>query len=129
MPAIRKIIPRRGSEFWESLDPDNMKQVSEAVMVEYNRSEPDHVHYFAGDSWVSAPCFRDCQIFLLHGAFHIEGQGAITETGCSYLVKNEEWIGLLKSKPETVIIVMEEGEQRGACRKRTQEWQKEMLAK
>jgi len=34
MPAIRKIIPKRGREFWDSLDPNNRKQVLEAVMIE-----------------------------------------------------------------------------------------------
>lgn len=34
MPAIRKIVPRRGKEFWHSLNPDDLKQVVEAVMSE-----------------------------------------------------------------------------------------------
>ena len=34
MPAIRKIIPKRGREFWDSLDLNNRKQVLEAVMIE-----------------------------------------------------------------------------------------------
>ena len=63
--AIRKVIPRRGKEFWHSLDPDDLKQVVEAVMSEvklktaqihhkdqmctaYDRSDPNEVHYSAG---------------------------------------------------------------------------------
>jgi hypothetical protein len=34
MPAILKVVPRRGREFWHSLDPDDSKQVVEAVMSE-----------------------------------------------------------------------------------------------
>ena len=34
MPAVQKIISRRGKEFWLSLDPDDSKQVVEAVMSE-----------------------------------------------------------------------------------------------
>lgn len=136
MPAIQKVIPRRGREFWHSLDPDDLKQVVEAVMSEYDRSDPDQVHYSAGESpnlpltvcgpRISLPCFRDCQIFLLYGAVLIEGQGRLVDTCCSYIVKDEEWIGLCGSK--TVIVVMEEGEQRGACRKKTLESQKRLLA-
>lgn len=55
----------------------------------------------------------------------IEGQGRIIEPGCSYLVKDEVWIGLCGS---TTVIIMEEGEQRGICRKRTQEWRDRILA-
>ena len=76
---------------------------------------------------VSSPCFRDCQIFLLHGAVLIEGQGRLVDTCCSYIIKDEEWIGLCGSK--TVIVVMEEGDQRGACRKHTLESQKRLAEK
>jgi len=31
MPAIERIIPPRGREFWDALDPDNMEQVLKAV--------------------------------------------------------------------------------------------------
>lgn len=34
MPAIRRIVPSRGAEFWDSLDPDNVQQVLEAVKKE-----------------------------------------------------------------------------------------------
>ena len=34
MPAIQRIIPSRAKEFWDSLDPDNMKQVLETVKEE-----------------------------------------------------------------------------------------------
>jgi hypothetical protein len=34
MPALQRIIPSRGKEFWDTLDPDNMKQVLEAVKEE-----------------------------------------------------------------------------------------------
>lgn len=34
MPAVLKIVPRRGREFWDSLDATNKKQVLEAVMIE-----------------------------------------------------------------------------------------------
>ena len=156
MPAYRKIVPTQGKEFWESLDPENLKQVVEAVMAEvikwensypilenaddeeYNRSNSDEVHHTSGsngadaplsscDVRVSLPCFRDCQIFLLRGAILLEGQGMFSETGCSYLVKDEGRIGLCGSN--TTIVVMEEGEQRGVCLKRTQEAREAILSK
>jgi hypothetical protein len=34
MPALQRIIPSRGKEFWDALDPDNTKQVLEAVKEE-----------------------------------------------------------------------------------------------
>jgi hypothetical protein len=34
MPALQRIIPSRGKEFWDALDPDNVKQVLEAVKEE-----------------------------------------------------------------------------------------------
>ena len=34
MPALQRIIPSRGKEFWDPLDSDNMKQVLEAVKEE-----------------------------------------------------------------------------------------------
>ncbi len=105
-------------------------------LKQYDRPVPDQVHYNSGGSSgspltacgvrVNLPCFRDCQIFLLRGAFLIEGQGRVIETGCSYLVKDEDWIGLCGS--ETVIVIVEEGQQRGACRKHTQEAQERILA-
>jgi hypothetical protein len=144
MPVVLKITPTRGREFWDSLDPNNVRQVLEAVKEEvkvekaqarlarpnfrftqFKRPEPaDKLHYSqSGPSnlplsvcgtKVSLPCFRDCQVFLLRGAFLIEGQGRVIETGCSYLVKDEVWIGLCGS---TTLVVMEEGDQRGACLK------------
>jgi hypothetical protein len=68
--------------------------------------------------------FRDCQVFLLYGAFLIEGQGRVMETGYSYLIKDEVWIGLCGS---TTLVVMEEGEMRGACLKHTQEMREKIL--
>ena len=44
MPAIQKIIPRRGKEFWDSLDPDDSKQVVEAVMSEV-KLKITKIHY------------------------------------------------------------------------------------
>jgi hypothetical protein len=73
---------------------------------------------------VGYACFRDCQIFLLRGGFHIDGQGRVIETCCLYQIKNEEWIGLCGN--DTIIVIMEEGEQRGICRKRTLEAQKKL---
>jgi hypothetical protein len=121
MPVVQQIIPTQGREFWDSLDPKNKRQVLEAVKEEFDRPEPAHqLHYFSsGPSHlplsvcgvrVSQPCFRDCQVFLLRGAFHIEGQGRVIETGCSYLVKDEVWIGLCGS---TTLVVMEEGGREG----------------
>jgi hypothetical protein len=136
MPVVRKIIPTRGREFWNSLDPNNNRQVLEAVKEEFDRPEPAHeLHYCSsGPSHlpltvcvvkVNMQCFRDCQVFLLRGAFLIEGQGRVMETGCSYLVKDEVWIGLCGS---TTLVVMEEGEMRGACARYTQEMQAKILA-
>jgi hypothetical protein len=34
MPATRKLLPKEGEEFWHSLDPNDSKQVVEAVMRE-----------------------------------------------------------------------------------------------
>jgi len=34
MPAVQRITPSRGKEFWDALDPDNMNQVLEAVKEE-----------------------------------------------------------------------------------------------
>ena len=131
MPIVQRIISTRGREFWDSLDPNNMRQVLEVVKEEFDRPEPAYqLHYYSNRSHlpvhVSQPCFRDCQVFLLHGEFFIEGQGRVTETGCSYLVKKEVWIGLCGS---TTVVVMEEGEERGTCLKYTQESRERMLAK
>jgi hypothetical protein len=71
------------------------------------------------------PCFRHCQIFLLRGAFLVEEQGQVTETGCSYLIKDEVWIGLCGS---TTIVVMEDREERGTCLEHRQESRKRLLA-
>jgi hypothetical protein len=71
------------------------------------------------------PCFRDCLVFLLRGEFVIKGQGRVTKTGCAYRVKDEEWIWLCGT---TTLVVMEEGEQRGVCRKRIQEERERTLA-
>jgi hypothetical protein len=136
MPVVRKIIPTWGREFWDSLDPNNNRQVLEAVKEEFDRPEqayelhyissrPSHLPLSACGMKVSQPCFRDCQVFLLRGAFLIDGQGRGTETGCSYLVKDEVWIGLCGS---TTLVVMEEGEMRGACVRYTQEMQEKILA-
>jgi hypothetical protein len=108
-----------------------MRQVLELVKEEFDRPEPAHqLHYYRSGGIdlprsVSQPCFRDCQVFLLHGAFFIEGQGRVTETGCSYLVKEEVWIGLCGS---TTLVVMEEGEERGTCLQYTQESRERMRA-
>jgi hypothetical protein len=99
MPALQQIIPSQGKEFWDALDPDNTKQVLEAVKEEvklyvrlaiqdlisaqnqFKRQEPAcELHYLStmstglpiGDS---KPCYRDCLIFLLRGEFIIKGQG------------------------------------------------------
>jgi hypothetical protein len=136
MPVVQKIIPTRGREFWDSLDPNNNRQVLEAVKEEFDRPKPAHeLHYCSSEPSrlpltvcgvrVSLQCFRDCQVFLLHGAFLIEGQGRVTETGYSYLVKDEVWIGLYGS---TTLVVMEEGEMRGACARDTQEMREKILA-
>lgn len=50
--------------------------------------------------------FPQLQVFLLRGAFLIEGQERVTETAWSYLAKGEIWIGLYGS---TTLIVLEEG--------------------
>jgi hypothetical protein len=31
MPVVQQIVPTRGREIWDSLDPNNMRQVLEAV--------------------------------------------------------------------------------------------------
>lgn len=96
MPALERIIPSRGKEFWNALDPDNKKQVLEAVKEEvkltvrltvqdlisaqnqFERQEPAYELYYLstmstglpiGDS---KPCYRDCLIFLLRGEFIIK---------------------------------------------------------
>jgi hypothetical protein len=133
MPIVQQIISTRGREFWDSLDPNNMRQVLEVVKEEFDRPEPAYqLHYHSAMSrhplqvvYVSLPCFRDCQVFLLHGEFFIEGQGRVTETGCSYIIKEEVWIGLCES---TTLVVMEEGEERGTCLKYTQELRERRLA-
>jgi hypothetical protein len=48
MPVVLKIFPTRGREFWDSLDPNNNRQVLEAVKEEFDRPEP--AHYSLG-SW------------------------------------------------------------------------------
>jgi hypothetical protein len=106
------------------------------TVKQYDRENSDQVHYSSGGSAgapitvcgvkTSMPCFHNCQIFLLCGAFCIEGQGRLVDPGCSYLVEGEEWIGLCGNK--TVVVVLEEGEQRGACRRATQEAQDKLLA-
>jgi len=73
----------------------------------------------------SKPCYRDCLIFLLRGEFIINGQGRLIETGCAYRVKDEAWLWLCGT---TTIVVMEEGEQRGECLRRTQESRELILA-
>lgn len=131
MPAVQKILPSRGKEFWDVLDPDNTKLVLEAVKEEFNRPEPAYeLHYLStmssglpiGDS---KPCYRDCLIFLLRGEFIIKGQGRVIETGCAYRVKDEAWLWLCGT---TTIVVMEEGEQRGECLRCTQESRELILA-
>jgi hypothetical protein len=149
MPVIQRIIPSRGKEFWDALDPDNMKQVLEAVKEEvklyvrlaiqnlissqnqFNRSEPAYeLHYLStmsrgGPIGDNKPCYRDCLIFLLRGEFIIKGQGRVIETGCAYRVKDEAWLWLCGT---TTIVVMEEGEQRGECLRLTQELRESILA-
>ena len=104
---------------------------SKSCFNQFNRPEPAHeLHYFgsmskAGPNGLSQPCFRDCLIFLLRGEFFIKGQGRVTKTGCAYTVKDEEWIWLCGT---TTLVVMEEGEQRGVCRRRTQEERERILA-
>ena len=68
---------------------------------------------------------RDCLIFLLRGEFIIKGQGRVTETGCTYRVKDETWLWLCGT---TTIVVMEEGDQRGACQRDTKELRELILA-
>jgi hypothetical protein len=131
MPIVGPpIISSRGKEFWESLDPHNMTQVLTAVKEAYDRPEPAYMLPYwsspgGGTSYFSQPCFRDCQVFLLHGTFFIEGQGYVTEAGCSYYVKDEVRIGVYGN---TTLVIMEEGDQRGACLKHTQELQERILA-
>jgi len=69
---------------------------------------------------LNLPCFSDCLVFLLRGTIFIEGQGELSEPGYAYAIQDEEWIGLGGS---TVILVMEEGEMKGICAKRTKEKQ------
>ena len=71
------------------------------------------------------PCFRACLIFILRGEFIIKRQRRVTKTGCAYRAKDEEWIWLCGT---TTLVVMEEGEQRGVCRRRTQEEQESIQA-
>jgi len=152
MPVVQIIIPTQGREFWDSLDPNNSRQVLEAVKEEvkikkaqarcarpnfhfkqFDRPEPAYeLHYSQSGGtctlpvWINLPCFRDCQVFLLRGQFIIKGQGRVTEPGYSYVVKDEAWIGLRGS---TTLVFMEEGEQRGACLKWTQESRERILTK
>jgi len=98
----------------------------------FNRPEPaNQLHYYqSGRSsflpiWINLPCFRYCQVFLLHGEFIIEGQGRVIEPGCSYVVKDEVWIGLCG---RMTLVVMEEGEERGTCLKYAQESWARILA-
>jgi len=51
MPVILKIIPTRGREFWDSLDPNNNRQVLEAVKEEFDRPEPAHELHYSLGSW------------------------------------------------------------------------------
>ncbi|KAH8600235.1 hypothetical protein B0O99DRAFT_682678 [Bisporella sp. PMI_857] len=123
MPALQRIIPSQG-KFWDTLDPDNVQQVLEAVKEEFQRPEPaDELHYLSSMSTGSPtgdhkPCYRDCLIFILRGEFIIKGQGRFTEAGCAYRVKDEAWIWLCGT---TTIVVMEEGEEKGRCLRDTQE--------
>ncbi len=137
MPVVQQIIPTRGREFWDTFDANNNRQVLKAVKEELDRPGSAHELHYCSSGPSRLPltvcgvrvilqCFRDCQIFLLRGAFLIEGQGRVTETGCSYLVKDEVWIGLCGS---TTLVVMEEGEMRGACARYTQEMREKFLLK
>ena len=45
------------------------------------------------------------------------------ESGCSYVIKDEVSIGLYGN---TTLVVMEEGEERGACMKRAEQTQATM---
>ncbi|KAH9204283.1 hypothetical protein DL95DRAFT_398646, partial [Leptodontidium sp. 2 PMI_412] len=44
MPAVQKVVPRKGREFWHALDPDDSKQVVEAVMSEV-RYKTAQIHH------------------------------------------------------------------------------------
>jgi len=94
-------------------DPNNMKQVLEAVkgevkaeksqvrsckvqipLTQFGRLEPAYeLHYYSSGPnyiplsacgvWISQPCFRDCQIFLLRGVFLIGGR-AFMDTSAQF---------------------------------------------
>jgi hypothetical protein len=64
-------------------------------------------------------------IFLLRGEFIIKGHGRVIDTGYAYRVKDEAWIWLCGT---TIIVIMEEGEQRGECLRCTQESRELILA-
>ncbi|KAK2850636.1 hypothetical protein FQN49_005474 [Arthroderma sp. PD_2] len=122
MPIIKEIIPQRRKNYWDSLDHHNRRQMLKAVMQEFNKHDEDAFHYYNSDPrpghppsvyWVVKPYFLDCQVFLLHGSFRLPGEEKpVTETGRSYLLENEERIGLCGS---TTVVVIEEGEPGEAC--------------
>lgn len=100
------------------------------MSAQFQRSEPaDEIHYIpsrdippnALDMKVSLPCLRDCLVFLYRGAIFIQGQGAVSEPGHVYAVKNEEWLGLGEN---TTIFVMEQGVMKGICNRKTEEEQR-----
>jgi hypothetical protein len=56
MPALQRIIPSQGKEFWDALDPDNTKQVLEAVKEEVSLCTPIPIAFYPKNS--------DFQVFL-----------------------------------------------------------------
>jgi hypothetical protein len=72
------------------------------------------------------PCYCNCLIFLLLGKFVVERQGRIIETDCAYRIKDKS---RLRLNGMTTIVGMEEGEQKGACPRLTQESRDLILAK
>ncbi|KAK0639850.1 hypothetical protein B0T16DRAFT_497832 [Cercophora newfieldiana] len=136
MPVTRKIVGPRGTAFWSSVDPDDIRALREAVKEEFRRSEgvqdihfnhsgPDHIPPTIRNIRVSFDCFRHCLVFLLRGALFIEGQGMVIEPGYAYEIKDEEWIGL---GGNTTILVMEEGEMKGVCSRNLKVKQEKILA-
>ncbi|KAF3480867.1 uncharacterized protein GIQ15_06214 [Arthroderma uncinatum] len=117
MPVVEQIVPQRSKKYWSSLDHHNEDATLEAVMQEFNKYDEEAFHYYNRDPnpghppsvyWIVKPYFLDCQVFLLHGSFRLLGEDKpVTEAGRSYLLKDEERIGLCGS---TTVVVIEEGE-------------------
>jgi hypothetical protein len=152
MPVLQKFIPSGSEEFLGlTLILKTQNKGQEAVKEEetvkffcqvrdigsnfrfnqFNRPEPAYELHYCGSmsqglpNGSNLPRFRDCLIFPLRSEFIMKGQGRVTETGYVYRVKDEEWIWLCGT---TTLVVMEEGEQRGVCRRRTQEERERILA-